>query len=171
VNPGRAYTSTVTSKSLLVASIAMSAVLGLVPLLLGGPRPYAIVVGTGAALAACAAGVHQATVRLAVGNGRIVLGQGPWRWPNRAVPFDLVTRADSEYLSLRQVFGLGIPSDRLTTRMTVRPGPTLVLSLTGGEVVRVSTPRPDGAIAVINPCSPVAPNIQPPPGGPRYGAQ
>ena len=166
-----AYTSTVTSRALVVASVVVGALVGLVPFLLGAPAPYAIVVGAGGGLAACAAGVHLATVRLAVGNGRILLGQGPWRWPKRAVPFDLVTRADMEDLSLPQVFGLGIPFNRPTTRMTVRPGLALVLSLTSGEVVRVSTPRPDLAIALINQTSPAADNMRPHPGGPRHGVQ
>ena len=166
-----AYTSTVTSRALVVASVATGALVGLVPFLVGAPVPYAIIVGAGGGLAACAAGVHQATVRLAVGNGRIVLGQGPWRWPNRAVAFDLVTRAGTEDLSLPQVFGLGIPFRRLTTRMTVRPGLALVLSLASGEVVRISTPRPDIAIALIKQASPAAANMLPHPGGTGHEVQ
>jgi hypothetical protein len=155
----------------VIVSVASGALVGLVPFLLGAPPPYAIVVGAGGGLAACAAGVHQATVRLAVGNGRILLGQGPWRWPNRTVPFDLVRRAGTEELSLPQVFGLGIPFNRLTTRMTVRPGLALVLSLTSGEVVRVSTPRPDLAVALINQASPAPADIGLHPGGPCHGVQ
>ena len=145
--------------------------MGLVPFLVGAPGPYAIVVGACGGLVACAAGLNQATVRLAVGNGRIVLGQGPWRWPKRSVAFELVTRAEMADLSLPQVFGLGAPFKRLTTRMTVRPGLALVLSLAGGEVVRVSTPRPELAIALINRASPEAADMSPGPGGLCHGVQ
>jgi hypothetical protein len=46
------------------------------------------------------------------------------------------------------------PGHVRTTRLTVRPGPALVLSLTTGEYIRVSTPDPDAAVAIIGAAAP-----------------
>jgi hypothetical protein len=147
---GRAYTSTVSSKGLVAAGISLGTATGLVPWLAGLPGPVPIVEGVVFGLVVCAAGAHQATVRLAVGDGRVVLGQGPWRWPKRVVPFSLVSQARAEDISILQVFGIGVPWHWRSTRMTVRAGPTLALLLTTGEMVRVSTPHPEVAIAIIS---------------------
>jgi hypothetical protein len=150
--PVRAYSSTVVAPWLAVASAAIGGAMstGLYLALPGGDFP-----GRTAGLLAGAVtvltGLYLATVRLAAGNGRIVFGHGPWARTGRVIPASLVTEAHVEHLSLPQTFGFGIPWDRRTTRMTVRPGPVLALTLSTGEVIRVSTPDPRAALAVIQP--------------------
>jgi hypothetical protein len=89
------------------------------------------------------------TVRLVVGPERIVLGWGPLAWPRRSVPSASVVEVATEDLSAAQVFGLGVPWRRRMTRLIVRPGPTLALTLSSGECIRISTPDPPAAARVI----------------------
>lgn len=145
--PARAYSSTVVAPWLAVASAAAGAATG-TGLALAGPDPLA---GLLAGTVVLVAGLYLATVRLAAGNGRIVVGHGPWARTGRVIPASLVTEGHPEHLSLPQVFGFGVPWNRRATRMTVRPGPALALTLSTGEVIRVSTPDPGGALAVIQP--------------------
>ena len=56
-----------------------------------------------------------------------------------------VVDAASTTLSWAQVFGIGVRFHRRTTRLTVRPGPTLCLTLRSGERIRISTPDPESA--------------------------
>ena len=60
---------------------------------------------------------------------QILLGQGPWGHPARSVAASEVVDATSTSLSWAQVFGIGVRFHRRTTRLTVRPGPTLCLTL------------------------------------------
>jgi hypothetical protein len=101
-----------------------------------------------------ATGVYLTTVRLAIGAERIVLGQGPWPRSGRVIPTSLVAEAHAENLTLGQVFGFGIAWHSRATRMTVRPGPALALSLRTGEYIRISTRDPDAAVAVIQSARP-----------------
>lgn len=118
-------------------------------------RPWTLTVAPGnpvgplAGLVVIITGVYLTTVRLAVGAERIVLGQGPWPRSGRVIPTSLITDAHTENLTLGQVFGFGIAWHARTTRMTVRPGPALALSLRTGEYIRISTRDPDAAVAVI----------------------
>jgi hypothetical protein len=93
--------------------------------------------------------VYVSTVRLAVGSGRIAIGLGPAARRSRLLATSDVATAHAANLSLAQVLGLGVAWHRRTTRLTVRPGPTLVLRLLDGEVIRVSTPDPDLAVQLI----------------------
>jgi hypothetical protein len=148
--PVRAYSSTVVAPGLAVASAAAGAAMstglwlaipdGAVPDQVAGLLAGAVIVLTG---------LYLATVRLAAGNGRIAVGHGPWARTGRVIPASLVTGAHLEQLSLRQAFGFGVPWHRQVTRMTVRAGPALALTLSNGEVIRISTPDPAAALAVI----------------------
>jgi hypothetical protein len=91
-------------------------------------------------------GCYLATVRLVAGADRIVLGQGPWQWPRRVIPprSSLMHGPSASAAGGRS--GLACWS---TTRMTVRPGPTLVLAISTGEYIRISTPDPVAAVTVI----------------------
>jgi hypothetical protein len=107
-------------------------------------------------------GIHLATVRLTVSPERIRVGQGPWPRPGRSIRAATVRDAHAENLGLAQIFGIGVPFHRRTTRLTVRTGPTLVLVLDSGEYIRVSTPDPASAARLLG--SREARGSQPPPG-------
>jgi hypothetical protein len=137
-----AYSSTVVSPGHLIAGAATGALLALVIPVgpIGRLLPAAAVFLTG---------IYVATVRIAVGRKLIVLGQGPFGRPRWSIPLLDVADAQAVSLSRGQVFGFGVPWHRRTTRITVRPGPTLVLRLTTGDYVRISTPDPCAAVAII----------------------
>ena len=140
----RAYSCTVTSRAHLVIGIVIAALAAAVVVALGAP-----LVALGTAVVCVATAVFVSTVRLVVGNGRVVLGQGPFACPSRTIPTADVVSATAVHLSWAQVFGIGVPFHFRTTRLTVRPGPTLCLTLASGEEVRVSTRDPAQAIAVL----------------------
>lgn len=96
-----------------------------------------------------AVGIYLAAVRLAVGEESIVLGQGPFAWPSRTIATASVVDARAENLTWLQTFGFGVPRHWATMRMTVRSGPTLVLSLVTGECIRVSTRDAGLAVGII----------------------
>jgi hypothetical protein len=138
----RAYSSTVVSPGHVIAGAAAGALLAVI-------IPAAPVTRLLPAASVFLAGIYVATVRITVGHKLIVLGQGPFGRPRWGIPLLDVADAQAVSLSRAQVFGIGVPWHRRTTRMTVRPGPTLVLRLTTGEYVRVSTPDPRAAVAII----------------------
>ena len=146
----RAYSSTVVSPGLAAASVVLGAALSTWIFLVAPGSP----VGPLAGIAVAVSGIYLATVRLAIGAGRIVLGQGPWPRSGRVIPASLVAEAHTESLTLSQVFGFGLAWHPRTTRMTVRPGPALALSLSTGEYIRISTRDPDTAVAVIRSAPP-----------------
>jgi hypothetical protein len=152
----RAYSSTVASPLLLAGGAVLAggtaaAIAALVP---AGPAGVAGVAGSVVAgLVLLAADAYSATVRVAVGSGTVRLGQGPLPRPVRTLDVGYVTDARAVQLGWAEVFGLGVPWNRRTTRMTVRPGPTLVLELADGEVIRVSTPDPQAVVDLLAPAS------------------
>jgi hypothetical protein len=148
--PRQAYSSTVIARRHLLAGAAAGAAIAaglhvLAPVSLAGPL---------AGLSVLVTAAYLASVRVTVGAGRVILGQGPLPWPTRVIPVSLIADARAENLTSGQVFGIGVPWHRRTTRMTVRPGPTLVLSLRTGEWVRVSTRDPGAAVAIIRSAHP-----------------
>lgn len=146
-----AYSSTVVSPGHVIAGAAFAALLAVV-------IPLAPAARLLAAAAVFLTGIYVATVRIAVGPKLIVLGQGPFGRPRWGIPLRDVADAQAVSLSRAQVFGLGVPFHWRTTRMTVRPGPTLVLYLTTGDYVRVSTPDPRAAVAIIRSALPSRPD-------------
>jgi hypothetical protein len=130
----RAYSSTVVAPGQIAVSVALAVAFWAVTALLPGTDWPA---GAGAAAVIALAGIHQATVRLMVSPDRIRIGQGPWGRPGRSIMTAAVRDAHGEQFSR-------------TTRLTVRPGPALVLVLSDGEYIRVSTPDPAAAAQLID---------------------
>lgn len=142
----RAYTSTAVGRAQLVLGLVLAAGIGVVTLLAGAP---AWVTAVGTVVVALAA-LHLSVVRLSIGAGRIVVGQGPWNRGARVIPAESVVSAAGETLRWPQVFGLGERFHRKTERLTVRPGATLSLQLTSGEHLRISTQDPGAALALLD---------------------
>jgi hypothetical protein len=141
----RAYTSTVTGPAHLAAGVAGAAAFGAGTAAAGWPA-WVTVPGVAAIVIAA---IHVSVVRLSIGAGRIVVGQGPWSRRGRVIPVETVTSAADEDLGWPQVFGFGIRLHRKTERVTVRPGPTLYLQLAGGEHLRISTQDPAAARSLL----------------------
>jgi hypothetical protein len=140
----QAYSSTVVAPVPAGLSVAFAAAVVAVAVAGAAPLWLGAVVG----LVVLAAGGYLATVRLAVGGGRIVLGQGPCG-RGRVIDTARVAETGASVLTWPQAFGIGLPFARRTTRLTVRPGPTLRLRLDDGEVIRVSTADPGAARRLI----------------------
>ena len=147
----RAYSGTVVSPGHLIAGAAAG-------VLLAAVMPADQLARLLVAAVVFLTGIYLATVRIAVGQKLIVLGQGPLGRPRWGIPLLDVADAQALSLSRAQVFGIGVPWHRRTTRMTVRPGPTLVLRLTTGDYVRISTPDPCAAVAIIRSALPSRPD-------------
>jgi hypothetical protein len=142
----QAYSSVVFSRRHVTVGGAIALLAG-VGLGVVGHVPIWVAAGT--AIIVALAAVYISTVRLAVGGDRITIGLGPIAWRARGLATSDVIDAQATSISGAQVFGLGLPWHSPTTRLTVRPGPTLVLRLVDGEVVRVSTPEPELAVQLI----------------------
>ena len=129
----------------LAAGVLGAAAFGAVTATAGGPV-WVTVLGV---MAIVITSIHVSTVRLSIGAGRIVVGQGPWSGRARVIPVEAVAFAADENLGWQQVFGLRTRFHRKTERLTVRPGPTLCLQLAGGERLRISTPDPVAARSLL----------------------
>ena len=141
--PRQVYSSTVTSRAHLAVGLGLTVAAVAAVVALGAGAVAAVAIG--AVLVATA--LFVSTVRLVVGGGHIMAGQGPWSWPSRSLSADSVVDARTEDLTLAQTYGVGVPWRRRTSRMTVRAGATLVLDLDTGEQLRISTADPDQARA------------------------
>lgn len=108
--------------------------------------PVAIVVVVGFAVL----GYLLSGVSLAIGHARITIGQGRWEREPRIVHASEVRQMEGRDLTWLQCFGVGIEDDEKTTRLSVRPGPTLILTLYDGEQIRISTPDPATAMDLID---------------------
>jgi hypothetical protein len=107
------------------------------------------VAGLAVAAVVAATAVLVSTVRTVVGPRTVTIGMGPCSRPARTIPAESVVSASTEQLDWPQVFGLGVPWHGRTSRHTVRPGATLLLTLASGEQLRISTRDPDAAIACL----------------------
>jgi hypothetical protein len=147
----QAYTSTVVAPQQVALSAVAAAVVTLVMWRLGGWH-WPVVIGGDTLFVAT--GVHLATVRLAVDGDRILLGPllGSHRW--RVIPTAQVVKSYATTLGWAEVFGIGVPFHWRTNRLTVRPGPTLCLTLDSGEYLRISTPDPEAAVRLLGPHPP-----------------
>jgi len=97
-------------------------------------------------------GIHLGAVRLTVDPDSVRAAQGPWGG-GRVIPAAEVADVRVEQLSRGQVLGVGLPEHPKTSRLTVRPGPTLLLVLVTGEQIWVSTDDPAAAVRVVRPAS------------------
>lgn len=144
----QAYTSTVVAPLHLAAAIVVGA--GLVVLAaLSGPAWLAAAIG----VLMIVVGVHMSVARCAVGSDRVIAALGVWG-RGRVFPLSAIAEANASDLSWPQVFGIGVRTPRRTTRLTVRPGPTLCIRLRDGEIVRISVNDPDAALSLLNPSLP-----------------
>ena len=140
------YSSTVTSRVHLAIGLGLAVVAGVFAAAAG---PVAAIL---VALLVAISSIFVSTVRLVVGPEHVVLGWGPLPWPSRPLPMAAVAGAEAESLSVREVLGGG-PAWRwgmTRTRLTIRPGPTLALTLKSGERIRISTADPQAAVDRIH---------------------
>lgn len=134
--PGLVYTSTVTARGHVFAGVALAA-LALAVSVPAGMWPLGTVVGVSVVVT----GVHLGVVRLTVRTDGVRVGQGPWPG-GRRIPAAALTDVRVAHLGRWQVLGIGLPWHRLTTRLTVCAGPTLLLVLGTGEHLWISTADP-----------------------------
>jgi hypothetical protein len=148
------YTSTVTSwRSAIGATVSAMAIAAVAELAAGssGPR-LAISLGVIALLGGAAA-LHLATARLSVSATGVGIGAGV-RGRTRWISADAISHGEPVRLSWPQVFGIGLPVRRRTTRLTVRAGAALALRLQSGERIWISTPDPTAAMSVLDMTTP-----------------
>jgi hypothetical protein len=163
--PGTAqpeYTSTVIAPAQILVGVVVAGVLVIVlEKLKPSLWPFAIV----GFLVIVGVSAYLATVTLSVTPQRLSIGQGRRDTSPRLLSADEIVERSIEQLTWAQCFGIGLPSAASSTRFSVRPGPTLVIVVRTGEVLRVSTPDPSAALAVLD-----APRLRSP-GGYSTGNQ
>jgi len=143
--PGLVYTSTVTARGHVGAGVALAA------LALAVSVPAGMwLLGTVVAVCFVLTGVHLGVVRLTVRADGVRAGQGPWPG-GRRIPAAALTDVQVTHLGRWQVLGIGLAWHRLSTRLTVRAGPTLLLVLGTGEHLWISTADPVAAARLLTP--------------------
>ncbi|MBN9097704.1 MULTISPECIES: hypothetical protein [unclassified Pseudonocardia] len=114
-------------------------------------------IGVPVALVILLIGVHVGVVQLVVGPEEVRAGQGPWGG-GRRIPVAEIADTQAAELTFGQVLGVGLPTgakpgrpapERPTSRLTVRPGPTLLLVLHTRERIWVSTADPAAAASAL----------------------
>lgn len=156
-----AYTATVVSRPALLVGLAAGVIAAVAIRVAGAPVWSSVLVVIVVALTSVAC----STVRVAVGDDRLVLGWASPPLRARSIPRAAVRQAWTVDLRWPQVFGLGIRPERRVTRLTVRAGPTVCLRLDSGELVRVSVPDPHAVVAALsvgNPTEPAPPSRRTP---------
>lgn len=142
----QAYTSTVVAPAQIAFGVVSGAVVaGILIALRSGLWPAAIVVF----VIVVATGVYLSTVTLTVVAGRVTVGQGRGEREPRSINASEIVERSSTVLGWAQCFGIGAPNATRNTRLSVRPGPTLCLTLRDGEHIRISTPDPAAALEVL----------------------
>lgn len=164
------YTSTVVAP----AQIALGAVSGVVVAIIlialnSALWPFAII----AFLVAVGVGAYLSVVSLTITPGRITLGQGRGEREQRVLYAAELAESSSRTLTWPQCFGVGMPSADRSTRLSVRPGPALLLMTLEDELIVVSTPDPQAALRalspVVEPLPPRPPRATKPHPRPRAG--
>ena len=123
-----------------VASVLLAAGFGVAAAATGSTGGRAGLAAGGAAVLMVT--VWLGTVRMLLGGGRVRVGHGPLGGYEYAIPAARVAEARVTTVTWPQVFGFGLPTGQRDIRMTVRPGPTLVLTLDDGVRMRISVPDP-----------------------------
>lgn len=140
------YRSTVVAPAQIALGVISGIVIGaILEALDTGLWPFAIA----AFLVAAGVGYYLATLTVTVDPKHLAISQGRGDKDERVVYIDDITALEARTLTWSQCFGFGIDSDEGTTRMTVRSGPALFVTLVGGEQLRVSTSDPAAAIAAL----------------------
>jgi hypothetical protein len=140
----QAYSSTVFAPIQLILAFIFAGGFIVSGVLTGVPSPW---LTSAVALTLLLTGIHLGTVRLSVSSDRIVIGQPLSR--GRVISARDVRDVRVSTISWAQVFGFGVTLRRRTTRLTIRPGPTLSLVLADGERVRISTADPQAARSTL----------------------
>ncbi|MGI8679731.1 MAG: hypothetical protein ACR2LX_13820 [Jatrophihabitans sp.] len=151
-----------TSMVIAPAQIALGIVSGIVVAVLlvaldSALWPLAIV----AFLVAAGVGYYLAPLTVSIDARHLVISQGRTDKEERIIPVDDITAVETRTVTWQQAFGFGIESDDLTSRLTVRPGPALFVSLISGEQLRLSAADPQAAIAALG--RQTTPPLSPPP--------
>lgn len=102
-------------------------------------------------------GFYLAVVAIEIDGKRITISQGRGEREPRVVYIAEVASHEVHDLSWPQCFGIGIDADDRTTRLTVRPGATLFLTLIDGEQLRISASGVDTAVQVLDAAGQQAP--------------
>jgi hypothetical protein len=141
-----AYTTTVVAP----LQIALGVVLGGATAAVGlafraGLWPYSV----GAFVIIVATGCYLSVLRLIVTGERVIIAGGHGGTRPRVIDAADIAATATTQLGWAQIFGIGLPVHRRCTRLAVRPGPTLGLTLRDGEVIYLSTADPDAARAVL----------------------
>lgn len=150
VPPGRApeteYSETTVAPAQIATSVAIGVILAVIVV---GVRlslwPFAIIVF----VALSAAGVYLAGTGISATRTYLEISQGRRERDPRYISNDEITVIAAEQLTWSQVYGIGLPRADKNTRLTVRPGPTLMVELRTGEVIRVSAAEPERVIATL----------------------
>lgn len=145
--PHAGYRSTVIAP----AQIALGAVSGaVIAIVLISIRSGLWWLGLLVLLLTIAVGVYLAPVRVEVTEREVDLAQGRGGPDPRSIRTSDIADARAEQLTWPQCFGIGLPEEGTRdTRLTVRAGPTLRLTLNDGEVVRMSVADPNAALAAL----------------------
>ncbi|CUU60575.1 hypothetical protein Ga0074812_14253 [Parafrankia irregularis] len=143
------YTSVVTGWRSAFAGVVGSMCVTAVALGLAGISGPTFEAALGA-IAVVSAGLagRLATARLLISGDGVRVGAG-LRGRARWIPRERIASIGTAHLSWPAVFGVGLPLSRLMTRLTVRPGPTVTLSLTSGERLWISAANPASAAALL----------------------
>jgi hypothetical protein len=114
-------------------------------------------IGVPVALLILLVGLHLGVVRLVIDPTEVRAGQGPWGG-GRRIPVGEITDTQCAQLTFGQVLGVGLPTGAApgrptpevrTSRLTVRPGPTLLLVLDTRERIWISTADPAAATRAL----------------------
>jgi hypothetical protein len=141
----QAYTSTVVAP----IQVAIGAVLALLVGTFMFARGASIWLVAFSIVLIAVSAVYLSTVRLGVNAERIIVSQSPFALSARVIDVSSVVEATRVDIGWPQVFGIGVPWHWRTSRLTVRPGPTLNLRLAGAERISISTSDPDAALRLL----------------------
>lgn len=140
------YTSTVTAPGQLALG-ALSGLVILAAVLVFVPSLWFL--GVLGLLLAVGAAYYLSPVTLTVTTQRVEIAQGRGDKHPTSWHYSEIADGTAENLTWAQCFGVGSRNEADSTRLAVRQGPTLRLTLTDGREVLVSTPDPQAALAVL----------------------
>jgi hypothetical protein len=108
-----------------------------------------VVLLVGALTLAC--GLALAWVRVAVRDGAVRVGAGPWGWPARRLRREAILAARAVAVADPVTLGtLGYEEPSGHSAVVVRPGECLALDLAGGRSLTVSVDGAEAAAAAVN---------------------
>lgn len=148
--PRPQYRSTVTSPGQIALGVLSGAVLAVILLALG--IWWAAIL---AFLLAVALGVYLAPVSVVVDRLGVAIAQGRGERDPRVVHPSEIRAAEVREMSLRDTIAssLGFVADDdsglRTTRLVVRPGPALVITLNDGELIQLSVTDAAAALRAV----------------------